>query len=294
MGDRTGEATTLNNIGLVYNDLGEKQQALDYYTQALPLQRAVGDRAGEANTLGNVAVLYRDQGEPEQARIQVNAAIALIEDMRASFTNTDFKTAYFSTVQGYYQLKVDILMELYQQQPQHRYDIEALQTADQGRARGLLDLLTEANSDIFKDIAPNLRQRYQELRWQIEALEKESIRLASSEATLAQVPTIQAELKNLRQEESNLREEIRLKSPAYAALEFPQPLTVAEMQARLDANTLMRYYTLGEEQSYLWAVSQDSITSHVLPYNKATIDQAARAVVEVISNPGMYAIPSPN
>ena len=289
-GNQGDEADCLLGLGAVYDALGEKQQALDYYTQALPLRRAVGDRAGEATTLGNVAFLYRDQGEPGQALTQVNAAIALIEDMRASFTNTDFKTAYFSTVQGYYQFKVDILMELYQQQPQHRYDIEALQTADQGRARGLLDLLAEANSDIFKDIAPDLRQRYQELRFQIEALEKESIRLASSEATLAQVPTIQARLKELRDAETDLRGEIRLKSPAYAALEFPQALTVAEMQAQLDANTLMLYYTLGEEQSYLWAVSQDSITSHVLPYNKATIDQAARAVVEVISNPGMYGV----
>ena len=35
---------TLNNIGAVYDDLGEKQKALDYYNQALPLRRAVGDR----------------------------------------------------------------------------------------------------------------------------------------------------------------------------------------------------------------------------------------------------------
>ncbi len=48
MGDRRGEATTLNNIGLVYDALGEKQKALDFYNQALPILRAVGDRRGEA------------------------------------------------------------------------------------------------------------------------------------------------------------------------------------------------------------------------------------------------------
>ncbi|UWU50260.1 Tetratricopeptide repeat-containing protein [Limnospira platensis C1] len=47
VGDRGGEATTLNNIGAVYSDLGEKQTALDYYNQALPLFRAVGDRGGK-------------------------------------------------------------------------------------------------------------------------------------------------------------------------------------------------------------------------------------------------------
>ncbi|HBB34082.1 MAG TPA: hypothetical protein DC064_20355, partial [Cyanobacteria bacterium UBA9273] len=46
----TGEALTLNNIGVVYNNLGNKQQALDYYNQALPLSRAVGDKTGEALT----------------------------------------------------------------------------------------------------------------------------------------------------------------------------------------------------------------------------------------------------
>ncbi|MCC3439613.1 MAG: hypothetical protein EAZ39_30785, partial [Oscillatoriales cyanobacterium] len=33
-GDRGGEAVTLNNIGKVYSDLGEKQKALEYYSQS--------------------------------------------------------------------------------------------------------------------------------------------------------------------------------------------------------------------------------------------------------------------
>jgi tetratricopeptide (TPR) repeat protein len=55
--NRGGEATTLNNIGGVYSDLGEKQKALDYYNQALPLIRAVGDPSGEATILDNIRAL---------------------------------------------------------------------------------------------------------------------------------------------------------------------------------------------------------------------------------------------
>ena len=54
MGDRSGEATTLNNIGRIYLDLGEKQKALQFYNQALPLLRAVGDRSGEATALTSI------------------------------------------------------------------------------------------------------------------------------------------------------------------------------------------------------------------------------------------------
>jgi tetratricopeptide (TPR) repeat protein len=57
VGDRGGEAATLNNIGGVYSDLGEKQKALDYYNQALPISRAVGDPYGEATILDNIRAL---------------------------------------------------------------------------------------------------------------------------------------------------------------------------------------------------------------------------------------------
>lgn len=50
-GDHRGEATVVNNIGAVYDDLGEPQRALDNYQQALELYRAFGDRHGEATTL---------------------------------------------------------------------------------------------------------------------------------------------------------------------------------------------------------------------------------------------------
>ena len=61
------EATTLNNIGLVYDSIGEKQKALDNYAQALPLSRAVGDRGGEATTLNNIGAVYDDLGEKQKA-----------------------------------------------------------------------------------------------------------------------------------------------------------------------------------------------------------------------------------
>jgi CHAT domain-containing protein len=292
IGDRDGEGSTLNNIGNIYYRQRQYGESLETYQQALAISQEIGDRDGEGDTQFNLAYLYRAQDNLPAAKAAIDEALSIVEQIRADISGNDARITYLATVQDYYQLKVDILMQLHQQQPQNRYDIEALATADQGRARGLLDLLTEANADIFKDIDPALRQRYQALQFQIEALEKESIRLASSEATQAQVPTVQADLKALRDDESNLREEIRQQSPTYAALNFPKPLTVAEMQAQLDANTLMLYYALGETQSYLWAVTPDSVTSYVLPYSRAAIDTAARDVRDVLANPGMYGVPA--
>ncbi|MEQ8871308.1 MAG: tetratricopeptide repeat protein, partial [Roseovarius sp.] len=68
---------TLNNIGSVYDDLGEKQQALEYYQQALPLSQAVGDRAREATTLNNIGLVYSDLGEKQQALEYFQQALPL-------------------------------------------------------------------------------------------------------------------------------------------------------------------------------------------------------------------------
>src|ERR1035438_3447125 len=40
------------------SELGDRQKALDYYNQALPLRLAVGDRYGQALTLSNMGAVY--------------------------------------------------------------------------------------------------------------------------------------------------------------------------------------------------------------------------------------------
>ena len=77
VGDRRGEATTLNNIGGVYSALGDKQQALAYYEQALPLFRQVGDRGGEATTLNNIGAVYDALGDKQQALAYYEQALPM-------------------------------------------------------------------------------------------------------------------------------------------------------------------------------------------------------------------------
>jgi tetratricopeptide (TPR) repeat protein len=51
----------------VHHGLGDRQRALEYYGQALPIAREVGDRAGEAAALNNIGLAYDGLGERRRA-----------------------------------------------------------------------------------------------------------------------------------------------------------------------------------------------------------------------------------
>jgi CHAT domain-containing protein/Flp pilus assembly protein TadD len=68
-GDRNDQAHALNSLGDVYFDLGQYNEALNYYQQALRIRKSVGDRIGSLrtlNNLGRVKVITGNLKEAEQ------------------------------------------------------------------------------------------------------------------------------------------------------------------------------------------------------------------------------------
>ncbi len=92
MGDRAGEGTTLNNIGGVYDALGERRRALETYEAALAILRAVGDRSGESDTLYNMAMIYRERGEYHKAIEALERVVALDEAVEHPDLDSDRAT----------------------------------------------------------------------------------------------------------------------------------------------------------------------------------------------------------
>jgi tetratricopeptide (TPR) repeat protein len=148
------------------------------------------------------------------------------------------------------------------------YAAEGLRIVEQGRARSLLDLLTEGGAELTAGVPAELvtarranLERQQEL-----AAEATGIALESSTQTPRAPAEIEAELANLETEYVKLENAIRTASPRYAALTAPQPLALDRIQQEvLDAETALIEYSLGEDKSYLWAVTSDSIAVFALP-----------------------------
>jgi len=77
IGDQAGEAESLHNIGGIWLWLGEMQKALDYYGQALPMRRAVGDQEGEGATLNNLGTAWYLLGDKHKALDYFEQALPL-------------------------------------------------------------------------------------------------------------------------------------------------------------------------------------------------------------------------
>ncbi|MBO0352080.1 CHAT domain-containing protein, partial [Phormidium pseudopriestleyi FRX01] len=96
---------------------------------------------------------------------------------------------------------------------------------------------------------------------------------------------LKQELDTLLRELDELRAEIRRTSPRYAALTQPQPLTVEQVQQQvLDKDTLLLQYSLGEDRSFLWAVTPDSVEVYELP-SRSQIEELGEEFYRLMQNP---------
>jgi CHAT domain-containing protein len=203
--------------------------------------------------------------------------------VRTSVKSQQLRATFLASAKNYYEFETDLLMRLHQQHPGDRYDAAALASSEKGRARSLLELLVESRAEIREGVDSALLAREQELRDSIAEKAEHQIRLLSAQHTDEAAEKASKEIDALTTEYEQVLARIRETSPRYAALTQPLPLSLKDIQTRvLDSETLLLEYSLGEERSFLWAITQDSISTFELP-KRQDIEVAARKVYELVT-----------
>lgn len=281
--DRNGEGAALVGFCQTYIGARDYQKGIEYCTQALAIQRATGHLEAESLTLRQIAVGERDRGNLAAAQTAIESAIANVESVRMKVVSPDLRLSYFAGAQDYYEVYIDLLMLLHKQHPNDGYDGKALQAVERARARSLLDTLIEANADIRQGVDPALLQRERNIQRRLNATAQNQMQALLLPHSEAQATAIADEIEKLIKDLQQVETEIRQKSPHYAALTQPQPLTLREIQTQvLDPDTLLLEYSLGDERSYVWVVTSSSITTHELP-KRAEIETAARRFYDLLN-----------
>lgn len=290
-GDRRGEAVTLQKRGEAYALLGQPTEALVDFNRAISLWKVVADRRGEAETLYSIARLERGRNQLNEALQRSEEAINVIESLRIKVNSQRLRTSYFAAQQNYYELYIDLRMRLYDLDRSPRHLETALQASERARARTLIDILIDAQADTTRGVNPNLLVRERDVQQKLNAKAQVQMELLNSKypderaAAIAkeQATAIAKELDALIVQYDNLQAQIRVSSPKYAHLTQPQALSLQEIQQLLDEDTLLLEFSLGDERSHLWLVSNTSIIGSATLPGRSEIEGAARQLYKLLT-----------
>jgi CHAT domain-containing protein len=165
-------------------------------------------------------------------------------------------------------------MSLHKQRPTAGFGLTAFEVSERARARSLIELLAEARADIRQGVDPSLLDQERSLQRALDDNASRHLQMVT-DGKKAEAERIAKEIDELSSQYDRLKARIRSESPAYAALTQPQPIPVGQIQKTLDENSMLLEYALGEERSYLWAVTRSEVSSFELPA-KRTIEDAVR------------------
>lgn len=272
------EGRTLVRLGNSLLSLGQYDKAIERFNLARTIAREVKSPVDEATALYQLARTECANGNFPQSLSYVKESLSLTESLRSGLVSQDSRAAFFASAQNSYQLYISVLMRQHQADPSKGHNSLAFEISERARARGLLEMLTEARGDIRRGVDAALIERERLLARQFN---EKAQRLTQSN-TLAQLAALKQEIATIENDYEQVQAAIRKSSPHYATLTEPPLLKLAEIQQQLGPDTLLLEYSLGEERSFLWAVSHNSLTSYELP-KRELIEQAATDVYSMLT-----------
>ncbi len=148
----------------------------------------------------------------------------------------------------------------------------------------MLETLAESHVNIRQGADPALIDEERAVQDRLNARETRRAGLLDARGQEKQLAAIEKEIQELEWQLNDIRSRIRAGSPAYAALTEPSPLNFAEIRKLLDDDTILLEYLLGDERSFLWAVTLTSVNGYALPGRKS-IEEDVRRFHELLSAP---------
>ena len=135
MGDRAGEGKAYCNLGIAFLNLGDSQKAIEYHERNLKISKEVGDRAGEGKAYCNLGNAYYSLGDFHTAIYCYKNSVIAFDYIRGNLiSDGEWKISLAGTYDN-------TNLWLWGLQFKQGKVVEALLTADHGRAQALNDLL---------------------------------------------------------------------------------------------------------------------------------------------------------
>jgi len=278
---RSGVAASMLSMGTAQFNSGSKVEGYTNVQEANVMARELGDRAREAESFYWLAVAEKERGEGEKAIENISKGLNIVEKIRDEITSSKAQYSYFSTVQNYYDLYTDLLVERYEATKKQEDLMLALEISERSRSRSLVELLKRANVSFRKTSGQESIEKLKDLQNELNEKYLRHQRLLSGKPNPKRIASSSSAINDLNAQIQKLESEIRAENPQYWGLTQGETSATNEIQTLLDDETVLVEYKLGEERSFAWFVSKDEISIAILPARKE-IEAKAKLFYEMV------------
>ena len=258
-------ANILVNIGIVYS----KQEKFDLAVESLQRALDAAAQTGKENTLWEahfeIANTYMRRGDYQESLENYKSSVEHLEKIRSRIQLEELKASYLGTDKRIetYQNVVDLLYKLSRLEPEKPYGQEAFHFLERAKARGFLDRLEVSKVNIARGVDKELLIQEDDLMKEISALNSELFKPGLSDP---EKEDIREKLNQSEGQLEALKRTIRISSPAYANLKYPQIISLGQTQRQLlDSKTAFLEYSLGEASSYAFVITRRDLKMFPLP-----------------------------
>lgn len=285
-GARTGAL-----IGQEYLKQGNVQEAREQLNSALAVFEKLADHLNGSATLYVLGKLELSQNNLESAEKFLRRSIDITENVRRITTSNDLTAAFSAAVDDRYQDYVDCLMRLHQAQPGKGFDVRAFEASESSRGRALAEMLRATGGNFAPGVEAGLAENERLLRKSLRVKEDHKVALLAGAYKREELTALDAEIADLERKHNQLVETIQASYPAFKQITQPESWNLNQIQEQVivDDETLLLEFSLGENKSYVWAVTRDSLKSYELPSEGRIGEQAELLYKQLALPPGSEA-----
>ncbi|MBD3284836.1 tetratricopeptide repeat protein, partial [candidate division WOR-3 bacterium] len=263
-------ALSYNNIGVVYDNLGEYGKALDNHEKALAIfLKALGEEHPHvAQSYNNIGAVYRSQNQPDSALYYYEKSIDIFEKNRDKVESEELRATYTETVTNRYETIISLLLEM--DRPE-----EAFEYLERSKSKSLQEAIDEKyDLELGTGKIRDMIKQTRTLATKIEVFEKQLLeeRMKPDSTRIdAKIENLSSQLAEVRSEYDSLSAEIEA-DPDYAFIVKVEPVKLSEIRKNLpEGQKLLMVYS-GVNQLYLFLVSHDGYVGKSYPVTREAMN----------------------
>lgn len=250
IGDVTNLAKAVLALGDARRALNQPAEAEQSYREAIAQAERVPLPEVQWRALFGLAQLDLARGDRAAAKVNLEAAIEIVERLRARIKIEEFQDGFLQDKQELYDVMVTLLID-------EGDATAAFNFSERSRGRSFIDLLGNSKIALHSERDAAELEEEKQLRARVSELERQR---AQAEEP-AQREALDAELEAVHKAYADFMIDLKVKNPQVASFVEVPTQDLASLQALIEPQTRVLVYHMLPNELVAWVISKESIQS---------------------------------